>query len=165
MIEMNKMCTFIKKKLPSFYKKNCLGPTYKEPKPRKSVFIKNLSFETNRDPCLIQPFTYFALLKSYIANSWTFFDIDPSQEKLCPCKSDQWLGLPPCHPSQQNSKPPAQVFIMGMTAMVGLIMLMMTTMILTIPFARYHLSNPPQPPSHCPACDSFPFSNKIIPEA
>ena len=46
---MNKMCTFIKKKLPSFYK-NCLGPTYKKPKPRKSAFIKNSSFEINRDP-------------------------------------------------------------------------------------------------------------------
>ena len=49
MIEMNKMCTFIKNYL-HFIKKNCLGPTYKKPKPRKSAFIKNSSFEINRDP-------------------------------------------------------------------------------------------------------------------
>ena len=45
------------KKLPSFYKKNCLGPTYKKPKPRKSAFIKNSSFEINRDPWV--EFGYF----------------------------------------------------------------------------------------------------------
>ena len=44
------MCTFFYKKLHSFYKKNCIGPTYKKPKPRKSAFIKNSSFEINRDP-------------------------------------------------------------------------------------------------------------------
>ena len=46
---MNKMCTYIKNYL--HFIKNCLGPTYKKPKPRKSAFIKKSSFEINRDPC------------------------------------------------------------------------------------------------------------------
>ena len=55
-IEMNKMCTFflfIKNYL--HYVKNCIGPTYKKLKPWKSAFIKNSSFENNRDPCAGTP--------------------------------------------------------------------------------------------------------------
>ena len=45
------MHSFIKKKTYFHCIKNCIGPTYKKPKPRKSAFIKNSSFDINRDPC------------------------------------------------------------------------------------------------------------------
>ena len=56
-IEMNEMCTFYKKNYLHFIK-NCIGPTYKKPKPRKSAFIKNSSFEINRDPSLTDSLTH-----------------------------------------------------------------------------------------------------------
>ena len=55
---------FYKKNYLHFIK-NCLGPTYKKPKPRKSAFIKNSSFEINRDSCLTQ-----SLLTSLIKGEW-----------------------------------------------------------------------------------------------
>ena len=47
---MNKMCTSLLKKTTFIVLKICMGPTYKKPKSRKSAFIKNSSFEINRDP-------------------------------------------------------------------------------------------------------------------
>ena len=44
------MHSFIKNYLHCI--KNCIGPTDKKIKPRKSALVKNSSFDINRDPCI-----------------------------------------------------------------------------------------------------------------
>ena len=59
--------------------KNCIGPTYKKPKPWKSAFIKISRFEINRDPCPL-PYGYSLSWRCRIAfvDEWVLFEEWPT---------------------------------------------------------------------------------------
>ena len=114
------MHSFIKKNY-LHYIKNCIGPTYKKPKPRKSAFIKNSSFEINRDPwsvyhshffsfglllfclCAFLPFCFLSLdcvfLSKLVIFHLLFISVHPISLEVvsvpidaCLVPSEDWMG-------------------------------------------------------------------------